>query len=100
VYRGTLISQLTDKVLWGDLPSGEIFWFDADNVPQGGPASVHRVLLNHNGEARTLLEIVQDKNREQGREPTTRVDMRMGAGPDGGILLLNKHDGVIRILAP
>jgi hypothetical protein len=100
VYRGTLIPQLTDKVLWGDNPSGEIFWFDANNPPQGGQASVHRVLLNHNGEARTLLEVIQDKNREQGREPATRVDMRMGIGPTGEILLLNKQDGVIRMLVP
>jgi hypothetical protein len=100
VYRGTLIPQLTDKVLWGDNPSGEIFWFDADNVPEGGPASVHRVLLNHEGEARTLLQVIQDKNQEQGREPATRVDMRMGVGPAGEILLLNKQDGVIRMLVP
>jgi len=100
VYRGTLIPQLTDKVLWGDNPSGEIFWFDANNVPEGSPASVHRVLLNHNGEAHTLLEVIQDKNREQGREPATRVDMRMATGPAGEILLLNKQDGVIRMLVP
>ena len=100
VYRQSAIKPLANMLIFGDNPSGEIFWFDADNPPQGGPESVHRVLLNHNGEPHTFLEVIQDKNREQGRELATRVDMRMGVGPAGEILLLNKQDGVIRMLVP
>jgi hypothetical protein len=48
--------------------------------------------------AKTFLQLVQAKNREQGRSPATRTDLRFGSGPDDQIFLLNKHDGTIRLL--
>ncbi len=100
VYRGNAIPQLANRVLWGDLPSGEIFHIDADNLPSGGQAVIRRVLLIHDGEAKTLLQLVQEKNREQGKQPATRADLRYGAGPDGQVFIMNKHDGTIRLLVP
>lgn len=98
VYRSNRIPQLTNQVLFGDFPSGEIFAFDADDPPQGGNQGFRRVLLRDDGEAKTLLRLVQDKNREQGREPADRTDLRIDGGPDGRIFLLDKHDGTIRVL--
>ena len=100
VYRGNAIPQLANRVLWGDLPNGEIFHVDADNLPSGGQAAIRRVLLIHNGEAKTLLQLIQEKNREQGKEPATRADLRYGVGPDGQVFIMNKHDGTIRLLVP
>ena len=100
VYRSDDIPQLSDLVLWGDMPSGEIFYMDADNLPSGGQDGIRRILLNDGGQARTLLEVIQAKNREQGREPATRADLRYGAGPDGQVFIMNKQDGVIRLLVP
>ena len=100
VYRGNAIPQLANRVLWGDLPSGEIFHIDADNLPSGGQAAIRRVLLIHDGEAKTLLQLVQEKNRELGKQPATRADLRYGAGPDGQVFIMNKHDGTIRLLVP
>lgn len=101
VYRSTAIPQLTGRILWGDMPSGEIFHVSADRPPAGGQAPIRRVLLNDGtGDARTLLQLIQAKNTEQGREPAARTDMRFGTGPDGQVFLLNKHDGVIRLLVP
>ena len=100
VYRGGDIPQLEGLVLWGDMPSGEMFWFDADGLPGGGQDGIRRILLDDNGEARTLLDVVQAKNREQGRQPATRADLRYGAGPDGQVFVMNKQDGVIRLLVP
>jgi glucose/arabinose dehydrogenase len=100
VYRGDAIPQLRDLVLWGDMPSGEIFYFDADEVPDGGQEGIRRILLNHEGEPRKLLDVVQARNREQGREPASRADLRFGAGPDGQVFIMNKSDGVIRLLVP
>ena len=34
------------------------------------------------------------------RPQTSRADLRFGAGPDGQVFLLNKHDGTIRLLVP
>ena len=100
VYRGNAIPQLANRVLWGDLPSGEIFYIDADNLPTGGQAAIRRVLLIHNGEAKTLLQLIQEKNRQQGKPPATRADLRYGAGPDEQLFIMNKHDGTIRLLVP
>ena len=100
VYRGTEIPQLADLVLFTDLPSGEILHIDADDLPDGGQAEIGRVLLNDGGEARTVLDIVRAKNLEQGRDPATRVDLHLAAGPAGHVFLLNKHDGVLRRLVP
>ena len=100
VYRADAIPQLADLVLFGDLPSGEILSISADALPRGGQNVIRRVLLNDSGEAKTLLEIIRATNAEQGRGPATRVDLRMGSGPEGQLLLLNKQDGIVRMLVP
>jgi hypothetical protein len=100
VFRDGSIPQLQNRVLWGDMPQGELFHIDADELPSGGQAPIRRVLLRHGGQTSTLLELIQRKNREQGREPATRTDMRFGWGPDGQVMLLNKYDGTIRLLVP
>jgi glucose/sorbosone dehydrogenase len=100
VYRSNAIPQLANLVLFGDFPSGEIFYLPADKLPSGGQEAIRRVLLNDGGEPRTLLQIIREKNAQQGKTPTTRADLRFGAGPDGQVFLLNKHDGTIRLLVP
>ncbi len=100
VYRGGPISQLDGLVLFGDNPSGEVLYIDADNLPAGGEEGVRRILFNDDGQAKTLLQLVQEKSRDQGRPPADNVDLRMGTGPNGSVLLLNKFDGTIRMLVP
>jgi len=100
VYRSGPIRQLRNRVLFADYPSGEILHFDADNLPRGGTQGIGRVLLRHRGETTTFLRIIQEKNREQGRSPAERTDIRFGWGPDHRLFLLNKHDGTIRELVP
>lgn len=100
VYRGDAVPQLADRVLFADGPSGEVFSFSADDLPNGGQDALRRVLFVEEGETKTLLQIVAGKNRSQGRPPATRVDVRLDSGPDGRIFLLNKHDGIIRRIVP
>jgi len=100
VYRANTIPQLADKVIWGDNPSGEVFYFSADNIPTGGQDVVRRVLFNDDGEAKTLLQLIRRKNGEQGKAAAGRVDLRISLGPAGSVLLLNKADGTIRMLVP
>lgn len=95
-YRHDAISQLTNRILFGDYPSGEIFHIPADALPDGGEEPIRRVLLRDDGAERTFLEVVQDATVEQGRERATRTDLRFAEGPAGRVFLLNKHDGVIR----
>ncbi len=99
VYRQTAIKALTNKVVFGDNPSGEIFYFDADNLPKGGQDPIRRILLNDgSGAPKTLLQIIKETNTKQGKMPATRADLRFGQGPEGQIFLLNKADGVVRVL--
>jgi glucose/arabinose dehydrogenase len=101
VFRTPSIPALQNTVVFGDNPSGEIFYFDADNVPQGGSDGIHRVLLrNAGGEPKTFLQLVREKNSQQGKQQATRTDLRFGTGPEGKMYLLNKADGTIRVLTP
>jgi hypothetical protein len=99
-YRDTAIKQLTNKLLFGDNPSGEIFYVDADNLPKGGQDSIRRVLFDDKGTTKTLLQLIQEKNSSQGKAPAKRADMRFNLGPQGKIFVLNKADGTIRLLVP
>ena len=100
VYRQTAIKQLTNLLVFGDNPSGEIFYINADKLPSGGQDPIRRILLNDNGTAKTLLQLIKEKNAAQGKTPATRADLRFGLGPQGQIFLLNKRDGTIRLLVP
>lgn len=100
VYRSDHIPQLTGKILFGDNPTGEVFYISADDLPDGGQAAIRRVLFMEGGEAKTLLQLVQEKSEEEGREAGPQADLRFGTGPDGRVFLLNKFDGTIRELTP
>jgi hypothetical protein len=99
-YRETAIGQLTNKLIFGDNPSGEIFYVDADNLPKGGQDSIRRILFDDKGATKTLLQIIREKMQSQGKTPAKRVDMRINPGPQGRIFVLNKFDGIIRLLVP
>jgi len=98
VYRGAQIPQLSNLVLFGDNPSGEIFYFNADKVPSGGQDPIRRVLLMDKGMAKPLRNVIRDKAFAEGRGQPPRVDLRFGTGPDNQVFLLNKQDGVVRLL--
>ena len=98
VYRQNEIPQLQNKLIFGDNPSGELFYVNADANLNGGQSEIRRILLNAGGSAKTLLQVIQAKNSEQKRDPATRADLRFGYGPNGQIFLLNKQDGFIRLL--
>jgi glucose/arabinose dehydrogenase len=100
VYRSTAIPQLTGRLLFGDMPSGELFHVSADDLPKGGQDAIRRVLfVTAAGAApRTFLQIIQDKNRAQGKAPASRADLRFDADTAGRIFLLNKADGTLRVI--
>jgi len=100
VYRGTAVPALSNKLIFGDNPSGEIFYVDVDNLPNGGQDQIRRILFNDKGSRKRLLQLIQEKNQAHGRDKATRADLRFGVGPQGQILILNKRDGVIREIVP
>ena len=95
------VEALANLLLFGDNPSGEMFYVNADKLPpNGGQDAIRRILFNDKGQTKTLLELVKEKNVAQGLKPSTRADLRYGEGPDGRIFILNKWDGVIREIVP
>ena len=100
VYRATTIPQLTNLVLFGDNPSGAVFGFSADALPVGGQDAIHRILFDNGDGPKTVLRLIQENNIAQGKEPATRADMRLGLGPESQVFVLNKRDGIIRVLVP
>jgi len=98
IYRQTAIPQLNGLLLFGDNPSGEVFYLHADNLPKGGQDAIRRVLFSDKGTSKNLLQLIRDKNAVQGKPPATRADLRFGLGPQGQIFILNKRDGTIRLL--
>ena len=100
VYRSTTVPQLNGRLLFGDMPSGELFHVSADDLPKGGQDAIRRVLFRTAPGAapRHLLEIIQEKNRAQGKTVATRADMRFDMNAAGQIFVLNKADGTIRVI--
>jgi glucose/arabinose dehydrogenase len=55
VYREKEIKQLQNLLIFGDNPSGEIFYLNADKLPAGGQDQIRRILFNDKGTNKTLL---------------------------------------------
>jgi len=98
VYRSSYIPQLQNLLIFAELASGEIFYVSADQLPEGGQDAIRRILLKDGDVDKTVLEVIREKNETQGREETYRADVRLAHTKDGNLFLLNKHDGVIRLL--
>lgn len=98
IFRNDVVPALHNKVVFGDNPQGELFYFDADKPPTGGIAGMHRILLRAGGEPTRLLALIREQNARQGKQPASRADLRFGSGADGKLYLLNKADGTIRVL--
>jgi hypothetical protein len=95
------LKALTNLLLFGDNPSGEMFYVHADRLPKnGGQDAIRRIVFNDRGQVRTLLDLVKERTAAAGKKPPTRADLRYGEGPDGRIFILNKWDGVIREIVP
>ena len=100
VYRQNAVKALSNKLIFGDNPSGEIFYVDADNPPKGGQDPIRRILFSDKGTSKTLLQLIREKNAAAGKPAAPRADLRLGMGPEGQLFVMNKRDGVIRVIVP
>ena len=100
IYRQSDIRELQNKLIFGDNPSGQIFYVDADKLPNGGQDAIRQILFNDKGTRKTLLQLIGEANVRQGKEQAQRADLRFGEGPQGEVFILNKRDGIIRQIVP
>ena len=77
VYRSTTIPQLTGRLLFGDMPSGELFHVSADELPKGGQDPIRRVLFV-TARGRGAAHVPRDHS---GEEPGAGQDGRGTCGP-------------------
>lgn len=79
VYQGKLIPALKDKYVFGDIPSGKLFYFDVnDPIVKEWRVSFHNKVV-------PLTEICSSK----------RVDLHFGRDPSNELYILTKADGKI-----
>jgi Glucose / Sorbosone dehydrogenase len=100
IYRQSAVRQLQNLLIFGDNPSGQIFYVHADKLPEGGQAAIRQIVFNDKGMRKTLLQLIAETNTKQGKEPAARADLRFGEGRDGRVFVTNKRDGVIRLFVP
>ena len=82
VYRADRDSRSSQHLLiFGDNPSGEIFYVDADKLPNGGQDCHPPDPVQRQGHAKDAAPADSGEERAQGKEPATRADLRFGAGP-------------------
>ncbi|MGI8634856.1 MAG: PQQ-dependent sugar dehydrogenase, partial [Segetibacter sp.] len=84
-YTGTALPQLKSKFLFGDIPSGRLFYFDMADVKQGKQALVKEWKITINGTATTLKEACG----------SDRVDLHFGKDSKGELYVLTKADGKV-----
>ncbi len=84
-YWGTAIPQLTGKFLFGDIPTGRLFYVDMADVEQGKQASIKEWKISMNGSSRTLMELCGGE----------RVDLHFGRDSRGELYILTKADGKV-----
>jgi len=100
VVRDSGVAEVENYILFGELLTGEMFAVPADKQNlYNGQSENRRVLFDDgSGEAKTLLQMVQEEYSERGLEPPFRMDLRFGSGADNQVYILNKYDGIIRRL--
>lgn len=103
VYRGTGIPSLDGMLIAGDNPQGTIFILDVDSDPLNGGGEGWTELIaveESSGVDKRLISIINEERASLGLGNATRADLRFSVNTPGEIFVLNKQDGVLRMLVP
>ncbi|MCW3106566.1 MAG: c-type cytochrome [Segetibacter sp.] len=84
-YTGTAIPQLKGKYLFGDIPTGRLFYVDMADIKQGRQAPIKEWRVAINGALKTLAEL----------SPSSRIDLHFGRDARGEMYLLTKANGKV-----
>ncbi|GEO09067.1 PQQ-dependent sugar dehydrogenase [Segetibacter aerophilus] len=84
-YTGSAVPQLKGKFLFGDIPSGRLFYFDVADIKQGKQATIKEWKMTINGAAKTFREVCG----------SNRVDLHFGKDSKDELYLLTKADGKV-----
>jgi mono/diheme cytochrome c family protein len=106
VYRGKLVPALRDKLVFGDITTGRIWYANRADVlaaDDGNPTSVAPIYEIDAGLRRLTEEMYRARGGKGEALPgfgaqagRGRVDLRFGVDNDGELYILTKSDGMIR----
>ncbi len=82
-YWGNAIPQLKGKFLFGDIPSGKLFYIEMADMKQGKQATIKEWKITINGIPETLKKVCG----------SDRVDLHFGKDAKGELYILTKADG-------
>jgi glucose/arabinose dehydrogenase/cytochrome c2 len=83
-YLGT-IPALKGKLLFGDIPTGRLFYIDMADIKQGRFATIREWRVSLKGEEKTLKQLCGND----------RVDLHFGRDAKGELYIMTKADGRI-----
>ena len=83
-YLGA-ITALKGKFLFGDIPTGRLFYINMADIKQGGFASIMEWRVALDGEVKTLKQVCGND----------RVDLHFGRDAKGELYIMTKADGKI-----
>lgn len=82
-YTGNLVPALKGKYLFGDIPTGRLFYLDAADLKQGQTAKIKEWKLTLNGKPETLRNLCG----------SDRIDLHFGVDAQGEMYIMTKADG-------
>ena len=104
VARGSGIDALDGNLVFGDFPTGMIFYASVDPaIPAegSGQSPIAKLqLIDKDGDNVQLLDLINQARSARGLGAATRADLRFSMGTAGEIYVLNKQDGVVRVITP
>ena len=106
VYRGTLVPALKDKLVFGDITTGRVWYANRADVlaADDGNATTVAPIYEIDAGLRRLTEEKYPRARRSGRRAPGmgmvagrgRVDLRFAVDNEGELYILTKSDGMIR----
>lgn len=82
-YTGNAIPSLKGKYLFGDIPSGRLFYVNMNEIKQGKTAIIHEWKASVNGSVKTFSQFLNNE----------RADLHFGKDSKGEIYIMTKRDG-------
>ena len=106
IYRGKLIPALREKLVFGDITTGRIWYANRTDVLAADDGNATTVAATYEMDA-GLRQLTEQKYRERGGKGEAlpgmgmvagrgRVDLRFAVDNDGELYILTKSDGMIR----
>jgi glucose/arabinose dehydrogenase/mono/diheme cytochrome c family protein len=84
-YTGKAVPELHGKFIFGDIPSGRLFYVEMKDLKLGSQAPIKEFQVSLNAERRNLAQICGNN----------RVDLRFGKDAQGELYIMTKPDGKV-----